>query len=656
MKSLPRIAGLAVVFLFLFAILALRLWSMQVAEGAAAAEYISDQSWIRVQTPAPRGDIRDRRGQLLVTSRFLPAVFVDRARVRPAERAELVQRLSGLLAVPPSEIDAMYEAAGINGRFQVATVDTDLAYQIAEQLRSLPGVSIVRVPERVYLSGDTLAHVVGHLGLPDQGDLEARPELDPNVRIGKLGVEGVYDEYLQGTPGEIAYRVNRRSEVLEETPEQPAVPGATVFLTIDLALQEVVERALEAGIDLANQVKEELRAEGKEVLNDAKRGAIVVLDVKTGAVLAMASYPDFDPQLFVSGIPGDVYAELRDQQAFLNLAVSGLYPPASTFKAVTYTAALADDIPLPDGVEGVDPARGRVNCDGKLELPGFDPGSPQRFLDWYYPRQLGWLDIHGAFEQSCNIFFYNVALGVWRNWKETPRENVIQDQARAIGFGAETGIDLTGEAAGIVPDRAYFEELKEFQLENPDAPARIDASRLDLPSPWLGGDLMNLAIGQGEMTATPLQVALAYASLANGGKVWRPHVVSQIRDVDGNIVFDAEPELIRDARIPPEVTASLLADMNRVVTRGTARRAFEGFGASLRNVGGKTGTGQTTPNKDNHAWFAGVAPLDDPQYAVVVLIEEGGSGGRIAAPVGRHILQYLMGIEPTPIVPGEAAD
>lgn len=656
MKGLPRIAGLAVVFLGLFAVLALRLWSMQVAEGAIAAEVISDQSWIRVATPAPRGDIRDRNGELLVTSRYLPAVFVDRARVHPSERAELVQRLSGLLAVSPTEIDGMYEAAGTNGRFQVATVDTDLAYQIAEQLRSLPGVSIVRVPERVYLSGDTLAHVIGHLGLPDATDLEERPELDPNTRIGKLGVERVYDPYLQGTPGEIAYRVNRRSEVLEEAPEQPAVPGDTVYLTIDFPLQEVVERALVAGIDLANQVKDEQRAEGKEVKHDARRGAIVVLDVKTGAVLAMASYPDFDPQLFVSGLPSDVYAELRDEQAFLNLAVSGLYPPASTFKAVTYTAALSRRIPLPEGVEGVDPARGLVNCDGELVLPGFDPGSPQRFRDWYYPRRLGWLDIHGALEQSCNIYFYSVALGVWQAWKETPRENVIQNQARAVGFGSETGVDLTGEAAGIVPDRAYFEELAQYQLDNPDAPTRIDPSRLDLPSPWLGGDLMNLAIGQGEMTATPLQVAAAYAALANGGEMWRPHVVGQVRDAAGEIVFDAEPELIADARIPPDVTASLLADLNRVVTRGTARRAFEGFGSSLSKVGGKTGTGQTTANKDNHAWFAGIAPIDDPQYAVVVLIDEGGSGGRIAAPVARHILQYLMGEQPDPIVPGEAAD
>ena len=202
--------------------------------------------------------------------------------------------------------------------------------------------------------------------------------------------------------------------------------------------------------------------------------------------------------------------------------------------------------------------------------------------------------------------------------------DVIQNQARAVGFGSETGIDLTGEAAGIVPDRAYFEELKQYQLDNPDAPARIDPSRLDLPSPWLGGDLMNLAIGQGEMA--------------------------------GQIVYDAEPELVADARIPDDVTASLLADLNRVVTRGTAQRAFQDFGSSLSRIGGKTGTGQTTANKDNHAWFAGIAPIDDPQYAVVVLIDEGGSGGRIAAPVARHILQYLMGEEPDPIVPGEAAD
>lgn len=657
MRSIPRLTAIAGLFGVMVSILLLRLWSVQIAEGSAAADLIVSESWIEVTTPAPRGDIRDRNGNLLVTSRYLPGIMVDRALIRAEQREELIQRLSGILAVPPEQVDSLYEAAGTNGRFQVATVDTSMAYQIAEQLGSLPGVSIGRVPERVYLTGDTLAHVVGHLGLPDEADLEANPELDPVVRIGKLGVERVYDRYLQGIPGQLSYRVNRNSTLVEQRREIVPISGDTVYLTIDLELQELVERALTEGIALANQVKQQIREEGEEVRHDASRGAIVVLEVDTGEVMAMASLPDFDPQLFVSGLPSDVYDQLQGEQAFLNLAVSGLYPPASTFKAVTYTTALTQQIPLPRDVEGVDASGELVNCDGTLELPGFDPGNPQVFRDWYHPGQLGWLDIHRGFEQSCNIYFYSLALGVWRSWKDTPLENVIQDQARLLGFGQETGIDLTGEAAGIVPDRAYFEELKEFQLTHPEAPARIDPARLELPGgPWLGGDLMNLAIGQGEMTATPLQLASAYAGLVQGGEQWRPHVVRQVRDRDGMVVYARQPEQVGSANLPVSVTSSLRRVMNQVVTSGTAAAAFSDFGDSLPRVGGKTGTAQTTENRDNHALFVGVAPLDSPRYSVAVLIDEGGSGGRIAAPIARHILQHLMGEEPDPIVPGDETD
>jgi penicillin-binding protein 2 len=202
-----------------------------------------------------------------------------------------------------------------------------------------------------------------------------------------------------------------------------------------------------------------------------------------------------------------------------------------------------------------------------------------------------------------------------------------------------------------------FNEWKQFQVENPDAPARLEPSRLDLAGgPFLGGDLMNLAIGQGELTSTPLQLAQAYGALANGGYVYRPHVVSQVVDRNGTLLYDGERTLIREIDIEQSTVNSLLTDMGRVVTRGTAASAFSDFGASLSNVGGKTGTGQTIANNDNHAWFAGVGPLDSPRWVVVILIDEGGSGGRVAAPVARHIMQYLMGENPTPIVEGAAAD
>lgn len=658
MKLTTRLAVLLGTFLVLFSMLGIRLWFLQVAEGAQAAELAATQSWVTVDTPAPRGDIRDRDGVVLATSRFVPAVVIDRHLVAPEQRPELVQRLSALLDIPPAELDAMYEAAGVNGRFEVARVDATKAYQMSEQLRELPGVRIDKVPERVYLAG-RMPHVIGHLGLPTEDDLEENPELDPNIRIGQLGVEAVYDQYLQGEPGEISFRTER-SEIVAQKPEVRPEAGDTVYLTLDLDLQGILEQALVDGIGEANDLKRELRTRGVEegARNDVVRAAGVVVDVDTGAVLAMASVPSFEPSLFVDGIDRDTYQQLNEQQAFLNLAVSGLYPPASTFKVVTYMAALENRIPFPEDVEGVDAANRLVNCDGRLELPGLDDGSPQIFLDWYSDLgyQFGWSDHHAALQNSCNVYFYSVALGAWRNWGGTERENVIQDKARELGYGAVTGIDLTGEAAGVIPDRELYEGYKQVMLEDEDAPDLLAADRLETASPWFGGDLMNVAIGQGGVTATPLQVALSFAALANGGKVWRPFVVGQIRDGADEIVHTGEPELVNDAHLRPDHVESLLTDLNRVVTLGTASSAFEGFGDSLHRIGGKTGTGQSVQTKDNHAWFAGVAPIDDPRYAIAILVDEGGSGGAVAAPIARYVLQYLMGEELDPIVTGEQAD
>jgi penicillin-binding protein 2 len=656
-----RLSVLAAVFMGLFTLLGLRLWFIQVAEGQEAAAEVQEQQWLSVKSYAPRGDILDRDGRLLATSRYVPAVVVDRRRMVPDQRATLVQRLSGLLEIPPGDIDAMYEAAGINGRFRVAVVDDQLAYRIREHLRDLPGVVIERVPERVYLAGDTMAHVIGHLGLPSAADLEERPELDPNLRIGKLGVERVYDEYLQGEPGTREFRVDRAGTMIEERPETAPLPGSTVWLTLDERLQQVVEQAVDDGVALANEVKqaeqERARRDGKEVprFNETIRAAAVVLDVDTFEVLAMYSRPDFDPQVFVTGIPTADFAVLQEQGAFLNLAVSGLYPPASTFKAITYVAADRYDLPL--GGPNADPLARTARCNGTLELPRLNDGSPQIRRDWYTGDK-GQLDIHGAFEQSCNIYFWSIALGTVQSdlWGDPERENLIQQTARELGYGTATGIDLSGEASGIVPDRELFEEWKRQQLEEDDAPVRLAAERLSLPSPWLGGDLMNLAIGQGEIVSTPLQVAASYAALVNGGFVHRPHVVREIRTVDGEVEYAAEVETVRDLELDPGLVSSLLTDLNRVVTAGTAAQAFSDFGESLGRVGGKTGTAQSIRGRDNHAWFAGVGPIDDPRWVVVIMIEEGGSGGLVAAPVARQVMQYLMGETLTPIVAGAATD
>jgi penicillin-binding protein 2 len=654
-RTTARITVLLGVFIGLFGMLGMRLWFVQIAEGATAAGVTDTQAWITISTPAPRGDIFDKRGNLLATSRFVPVVEVDRHLVERDQAENLMRRLSSLLAIPEAEIVRLYEEAGVNGVVEIATVDSIDAYQINEQLRDFPGVRIKRVPQRINLVGSSMAHVLGHLGLPTAEDLEQRPEIDSSTRVGKLGVERVYDAWLQGTPGELAYRV-QRAEITEQRPEVSPTPGNSVYLTLDLALQEIVERALVEGIALSNEWKEGQRQEGRDgAQNVTERGAVVVLDVRTGAISAMASYPSFDPSLFVGGLDGTTFAALNESGALHNLAVSGLYPPASAFKPITYMTILEENVPLPAGVEGVDSASRVVNCDGRLELPALSDGSPQIFTDWYYPNVKGWLDLSGALEQSCNIYFWSAALGMYQAWDETPRETALQDMARALGFGSQTGIDLTGDASGIVPDRELFLQWQERQLEDPDAPRLLDAARLETSDPWFGGDLMNIAIGQGSLVATPLQLAVSYAAIVNGGTVWRPYVVDQIRDPNDQLVFGNSPEVVNRVSLDPGHVQTLLRDLNRVVTRGTAASAFSGFGASIGEVGGKTGTGQSIATADNHAWFVGVVGISDPRYVVAVLIDEGGSGGAVAAPVARQIMQYLQGEELTPITAGAAA-
>jgi penicillin-binding protein 2 len=652
MKFALRLTTIGIVFISMFSVIGLRLWFVQVAEGPQIAQAAEEATWITKSSYASRGDIFDANGTLLATSHMVPALMVDRTFVQPDQREALVQELASIVGLPPAEIDAMYEEAGINGIFQVATVSNETAYAINESLDELPGVEVVKVPERIYLSGDTLAHVIGHLGLPEESDLEARPDLDRNVRIGKLGVERVYDDVLQGTPGYVEYRV-RRGEITEQQDPVDPIPGSSLVLNIDLELQEKVEMALEDGVALSNEVKQDSKADGEEAFNETERAAAVVLDPNTFDVLALASFPDFDPQLFVAGIDEATFEGLNENRAFNNLAVSGLYPPASTFKAITYTAKLEEGLPFPEDVEGVDGER--IHCDGTLELSTLADGSPQVKKDWYAPRNLGWLDIHGALENSCNIFFWNVGLGTWLAYQGTSNENILQEWAGRVGYGHETGIDLPSEASGVVPTRELFEEWKQYQLDNPDRPPRLEPSRLELDSPWLGGDLMDFAIGQGAFTATPLQLASSYAVLVNGGHVLEPRVVRSIVDSEGNVSpVDRPEEVIVD--IDPATRESLLTDLGLVVSSGTASSAFRDFGDGVEEIGGKTGTAQQSATRDNHAWFVGVAPLDNPRYVVAVLIDEGGSGGQVAAPVARQILQYLMGNETTPIVEGAEAD
>lgn len=641
MKLSWRLTWMTLLFVAMFALLFTRLWFVQIAAGETYDRQAVDQIVRLDPTLAPRGNIIDRHGTPMATSSLEPWIVVDRNQILLDDEDRVIQQLSGLLELAAVEVLSAFEAAGSGGRFLLAQVDTATAFYVLEHQDELPGVSIEEVPVRRYPQSDVMAHVLGHIGRPSPGDLEEDPSLDPNSTVGKSGVERYYDDLLQGEPGYVANQVNAGGKVLKPLGGESARAGATLQLTLDMDTQLVLEHALEEGILLANRVKV---ATG-DYTNFAERSAGVVMDVTDGSILAMGSFPDFDPEVFVRGLTQGEFDDLLERKVFSNLAIQALYPPASTFKAITYTTAIEERL-FPEGTSS---ANDLIECSSRLNAP-FTDASQLVWRNWTWPNDDGFQDLHAAFERSCNIYFWQIALRIWNDFKETEREDVIQDWARAVGMGERTGIDLPYEAQGIVPDRELFDLWLDEQ------PWRVR------PEGWLGGDLMQTAVGQGAVLSTPLQLATAYATLANGGTFWQPRVVDRVFDVDGHIIEEYEPVPVRNVGITPSTIQSLLADMRRVMTAGTAAAAFADLGGDAYRVGGKTGTAQMgqecegvgelrkCKNRDDTAWFAGVAPIDNPRYVVVVVVEEGGSGGRVAAPVARHIIQHLLGLEVTDIV------
>lgn len=642
-----RIAVLAALFTGLFVVLFFRLWFVQLVEGEELARQADANILTLEYLEAPRGSILDRNGIPLAVSTSRIVLEVDRAELPVELENDVIQRLASLLGVTPVEIRSLLEAAG-SGRTAVISdmdIDADAAYQIIEQRRTLPGVAVRILPVRQYLRGDLMGHVLGHIGLPDQEDLERLPNIDAETVVGKQGVELEYDEFLQGDLGRVSYRQAPNGEILEEVGQIDPVQGDAVHLTLDIPIQQVVERVLVEAVDLSNSLKEETEPEDpSRIPQPTERAAALVLEVNTGEVRAMASYPTFTPQAFVGGIDVRTFEELSEKQAFNNLVIQGLKPPASTFKAVTYVTALEENI-FPEGAATAEDA---IDCSAQLEADFVDQ-SQLVWRNWTYPEDDGRQNLHGAFQRSCNIYFWEIALSIWGAYSRTDEEDLVQEWADQIGFGRRSQVDLPFENPGVLPDRELFERWRRTQ------PWRVR------PEGWLGGDLMSLVVGQGSILSTPLQLAVAYASLVNGGVVYQPWVVDRVEGPGGELVLDNTPRVLRTLDISPATVESLKQDLAAVVRSGTARKAFEEMGPLASRLSGKTGTAQSFTDQDgvyhdSTAWFAGLVPADDPQWVVVVMVDEGGSGGAVAAPAARAIMQHLLQVPVTPLVAGEETE
>lgn len=644
MSSRLRVGILAVVFTACFSLLLIRLSFVQLAAGPEWLRQ-ADLNILSVDSiPAPRGEIVDRNGILLATSTPELIIEVDRS-VLPIEvENDVIQRLAAILDVPPVEIRAEVESVVSGGTAPLKgyRIEADTAYLILEHRASLPGVSVRTLPVRGYEWGDLMGHVLGHIGLPSSADLERIPKLDANTPVGKLGVEREYDEFLQGTPGTVAYRVNPVGDILEEIGYTEPVEGATLRLTLDVEMQETIEAILVDVIHLSNSIKQERRTTDSDSgVGPAERAAALVMEIETGAVLAMASYPTFEPESFVGGIDVDTFEELSSRQAFNNLVIQGLKPPASTFKVITYVTAMEEGI-FPQGVSSADET---IECSPQLSHDFVD-ASKLVWRNWTYPAADGRQNLHDALRRSCNIYFWEIALSIWEEYRRTEREGIVQDWAGLLGVGRRTQVDLPYENEGILGDRELFEEWRQEQ------PWRVRAEG------WLGGDLMNLVVGQGPILTTPIQMAVAYASILNGGNVYQPRVAHSIESATGEPIRTMEPRVLRTVDIDERTVESLKNDLASVVRSGTASRAFKDMGTIADLIGGKTGTAQAFTDQDDKfhdstAWFVGVAPIDSPRWVVVVMVDEGGSGGAVAAPAARAIFQYLLGEPVAPLVAGE---
>jgi penicillin-binding protein 2 len=678
MKSGWRLGAIGLVFAAMFAVLTLQLWQVQVVASADYVDQAQQAQVDTVSTPAPRGQIVDRAGRLLAGTEAALSAVVNGALVPESAIDDLVPLLSAFTGMSSEEVAEIVVAARErNDRLVlVSDLSREDAVYLAEHSEEFVGVSVVPIPQRTYPYEHLASGVLGYIGKPGEADIQNGAK--PTDILGKAGLEKQYDDQLQGTEGAIKFQVDARRTVLAQLGEEFPEPGNTLVLELDIELQEVLEKALADGLELARREYKEGGCEpgsgddGDEDKGCPVRAVGVVMGAKDGAIHAMGSIPNFDPGLFVN-FDQEEFDALPDG-ALTNFAVQGQYAPASTFKALTYVMAMEEGI-SPEGVSSVED---EILCSGQLAAAALGEGSQQVFRNWTRADD-GMQDIHTALVRSCNTYFWEITLSLWNQYKTTEQEDLLQDWARAVGFDGETGVDLPFEKSGLIPDRDLFERWAK------DRDPRLDAARLEFESPWFGGDLFQAAVGQGSVLATPVQLATAYSALVNGGTLWKPRVVAEIRTEDGELVREYEPEVIEfdygtdneyeqmlqeliDGLSSSTVRA-LRNDLQQVVNNGsgTAYSAFLDFGPAKTQVGGKTGTAEIIQERRDDdgnviqesvttALFVGVAPIDDPEYVVVVIIERGGSGGGIAAPTARPILQYLLNQPITEVLAGQEPD
>ena len=635
-----RLLAIRVVIVATFLVLGTRLWHLQIVR-RHEFQVRADRQRLRIETiEAPRGVFYDRNRHLLVNNvpRYTVSLTWARLPQKPEALERTLERLSSLLGIPVSnrqsapvaslsgphdvrDITIPSAATDLVGMLREAkehpfdpyplatSVDRQLAFIVLEELPQLPGVAVHIQPTRHYPDGPLFSHVLGYLWRMPAEEVEryiSMPGSDytPNDLVGYAALERTMETELHGRRGRKHIEVDAFGREVALLKVEPPQPGHSLVLTLDRDLQAQVERYLRRGMAAVK----------------SKSAVAIVQSVRTGEVLSMVSLPSYDNNLFAQG-KIESFAALRQDPSLpmFNRAIAGQYPPGSTFKIIPASAGLQ---------EGIINRETTLRCEGTLTL---ETQGQWLFHCWInrYGVGHGDLNILGALAQSCDIYFYEMAGG----YGDFPGLGLdgLNHYARMFGLGEPTGIELSGEEEGLVPYAKW--------------------KRLNVDEVWTTGDTYNAAIGQGYVLATPLQMVNAFSALANDGTLYKPQVIREIIDAEGNIIRPFQPEIIRELDVSPEVLATVREGLRVAVVDGTAPLA----NLPEIAVAGKTGSAEFgVPNAEGerptHAWFVAYAPAEDPEVAVVVFIEGGGEGSSAAAPLAAEILRYYFGL-PIPVPP-----
>lgn len=658
-----RLIVLQVLIIALIGTLFLRLAWMQVGTSGDYKTAATSNAVREVLVPAQRGMILDQKGRPMVANRSSLSVTVDRAelgRQKDGGKAVLTT-LAQKLGTTPEALSDRLKSCGTpdappqplcwNGpNQQPVIVAEDVPQRIGLQLMESEGafkaVRIELTPTRSYPKpyGVNLAHVAGYLGPRTGEEVESLSEEDKvlaTTSVGRAGLEQEYEQYLSGRPGLQQVAVSRSGSVTSTLRDDPAVPGDNVVTSIDARLQAVVEQQLAAAIVSG-------RAQGLE----ADSGTIVVTDVTNGRVLAMASAPFYDPNMWVGGISQEDYSALTKEESgypLLNRAVQGTYAPASTFKTITTAAAIKS---------GLDPNAG-------YECPAYYSIGGQKFRN-YESEEHGTVDLAEALSVSCDTVFYRMAHQFWLADgglapTGSPAE-VIYNEAKSFGLGKATGIDLPAESSGRLVGRdekqAFHDERKDDFCNRatsgyPEVQPKARADLLQLyardfcaeGNKLRAGDALNFAIGQGDTAVTPLQLAQVYGAIANGGTLWKPQVARAVMSRTGEVIEEYQPTNSGKVDASESALSFLRTALTDTISTdtGTASNAFEGFPSSEIGIAAKTGTAEVV-DKDSTSWFASFAPAKSPRFAVTCMVSQGGTGAETCGPSVRAIYEAIFGV------------